>query len=84
VGSIYIEKNKNMADYRIRDSKIIESIIFPIFDKYPLLTSKYFNYLKFKRAHSIITNSNLTKEEKNTLLLSLLNEKISCEYISPA
>jgi hypothetical protein len=40
-GKIYIEKNKNLADFRIRDRVILESKIFPIFDKYPLLSSKH-------------------------------------------
>jgi len=30
-----------MADFIIRNKDIINKIIFPIFDKYPLLTSEY-------------------------------------------
>lgn len=42
-GSIYIDNDCNKGDFRIRDRKTIGSIILPIFDKYPLLTSKYFH-----------------------------------------
>ena len=40
----------NMAEHRIRDLKSILQHIIPIFDKYPLLTSKYFNSDLFKQA----------------------------------
>ena len=46
VGQINIEKTTNMCNFRIRDRLLLESIIFPIFDKYPLLTTKYYNYIK--------------------------------------
>jgi hypothetical protein len=39
-GSIYIEKKNNIASFIIRDRKILNSILIPICDKYPLLTSK--------------------------------------------
>jgi len=82
-GSIYIEPKTNIAHFIIRDRKIIKEIILPIFDKYPLLTSKYFDYIKFKNAHSILINSSSTEDEKNKLLLILYNESKADNYISP-
>ena len=82
-GSIYIESKSKMANFFIRDRKVIEKIIFPIFDKYPLLTSKYFDYIKFKNAHSILIDPLLSKEEKNKLILLLKNESKSDNFISP-
>jgi LAGLIDADG endonuclease len=35
-GSVQLETKNSNADFRIRDIKIINKIIFPIFDKYPL------------------------------------------------
>ena len=67
VGSIYIEGNGKYAHFRIRDRKVLESVIFPIFDKYPLLTSKYYNYLKFKEAYKILINNSLTPKEKDQI-----------------
>ena len=61
-----------MAHFRIRDLKVINKIIFPIFDKYPLLTTKYFNYKVFKEAYKILDNKNFTKLEKSNLLENLL------------
>ena len=84
VGSVYVESNRDMAHFRIRDRKILNSVIFPIFDKYPLLTTKYFNYILFKQAYLILENPNLTKTEKNSLIEALLLTKPSESYISPA
>jgi len=83
-GSIFIESKNDMAHFRIRDLKVINEIIFPIFDKYPLLTTKYFYYNIFKEAYKILDNKDLTKLEKSNLLENLLLTKPSNSYISPA
>mgnify|MGYP002349717168 FL=1 len=84
VGSVYVDRDCNKADFRIRDRKTIGSTILPIFDKYPLLTSKYFSYLKFKKAYEILENSNLSTQDKDNLLLELQKEQMPLDYISPA
>lgn len=66
VGSV--TKDNTKGQFFIRDRKKLETVIFPIFDKYPLLTSKYFNYLKFKQAFYILEDANLTKDEKDQRL----------------
>ena len=89
VGSIYIEKEGTQAHFRIRDRATLESVIFPIFDKYSLLTTKQFNYIKFKKAHNILSNTLLSKIEKDTLINIIINTKPSeqnyggIDYISP-
>jgi hypothetical protein len=82
-GSIYIEKNGKHAHYRIRDLKTLESVIFPIFDKYSLLTTKQFNYIKFKEAHKILSNKTLSKLEKDSLINQIVLTKPRENYISP-
>jgi len=84
VGRIYIEKNGKIAHFRIRDFNTITKIIIPIFDKYPLLTSKSFKYTIFKNAHIILDNKFLTTVEKNTLITDLINKNIPQNYIAPA
>ena len=83
VGSVHVEANSK-ADFRIRDRKVIGSVILPIFDKYPLLTSKHYDYLKFKKAYKILTDPNLSTKEKDSLLLELKSKKVPTDYISPA
>ena len=82
VGSV--TKDNTKGQFFIRDRKTIENLILPIFDKHPLLTSKYFDYLIFKKALDIFNDINLTKENKNTKLLELKNSKLPCNYKSPA
>ena len=82
VGSV--TKDNRKGQFLIRDRKKLETVIFPIFDKYPLLTSKNFNYLKFKQAFYILENASLTKEEKDQKLFELRDQPIPENYISPA
>ncbi len=84
VGSINKETKTKMVNYRIRDRKKLAEVIFPIFDKYPLLTSKYFNYLKFKEAYQILEDTSITKAQKDELMLALVKKFPSEGYISPA
>lgn len=44
VGSVSVSNSKdNTIEFRIRNTQHIIQYIDPIFDKYPLLTSKHFN-----------------------------------------
>lgn len=86
IGKINKEKKTNMVNYRITKLEHIGKYIIPLFDKYPCLTSKQFNYLKFKEAYYILINKDMSKEEKNSKLnilkLKILS-KLDYEYISP-
>jgi hypothetical protein len=84
VGNINKETKTKMVNYRIRDINKLAEVIFPIFDKYPLLTSKYFYYLKFKEAYKILEDNSLTKAKKDELMLALVKKVPSEGYISPA
>ncbi len=84
VGNINKEAKTKMVNYRIRDRKKLVEVIFPIFDSYPLLTTKYFNYLKFKEAYGILEDANLTKFKKDELMFNLVKRIPSENYISPA
>lgn len=81
VGSV--TKDNSKGQFFIRDRKIIEEVLLPIFDSYPLLTSKYFDYLKLKKALAILKDLGLTKEERDIKLLNLKNSKVPHEYKSP-
>ena len=86
VGSVSVESNRTGAYFIVRDRITLGSVIIPIFDKYPLLTTKYFYYNNFKQAYTILENKNFTNNQKNELLEKIsLNSNIpSKDYISPA
>lgn len=65
----------NMATFRVRNKKHLETIILPIFDKYPLMTIKYYDYIHFKKGLTIFKNPSLTSQEKNKLLQKLYKIK---------
>lgn len=50
VGTIDIrdKKNNKTCIFRIRDKSHLKSIILPIFDKYPMLSNKQYDFLNFK------------------------------------
>jgi hypothetical protein len=63
VGSI-LNLKENGAEYRIRNIKHINQYIIPLFDKYPLLTRKHFNYIIFKEAIMIFNDTSLSRLQK--------------------
>jgi hypothetical protein len=81
VGQVYV--SGDMAEFRIRDLKSILQYIIPLFDKYPLLTSKYFNYDLFKQAAMILSNPSLSKDKKDALLTELKSKIMPKGYFSP-
>jgi hypothetical protein len=55
-----------ILQFRIRDTKHLAAYLFPHFDKFPLRTSKYYDYLLFKEA---VLDS--TKRAHNAALLKI-------------
>ena len=82
-GSVTKIKSRQTARFRITDKKVLAKVIFPIFDKYPLLTTKQYNYIKFKKAYAILEDKNLTID-KNSKIEILLSTSIVNNYISTA
>ena len=83
IGNINKESNTKMGNYRIRDRKKLALVIFPIFDNYPLLTSKYFSYLRFKEAYKILENTSLSKPQQDELMFELVKKDLPKDYVSP-
>ena len=71
------------AEFNIQNIQHIIQYILPIFDKYPLLTRKHFNYNLFREAILIKVNPLISNELKDKLITNL---KAECptDYISPA
>ena len=82
VGSV--TKNGTKTQFFIRERIKIETILLPLFDKYPLLTSKYYDYIKLKKALLVLNNKSITRQDKNAKLLNITNSKLPSKYRSPA
>lgn len=82
VGSVIYDNKTNIASYLIIDKKYLINIIIPIFDKYPLLTNKRYNYLKFKECLLISNNNLLTKNEKLLIINNINNNIFSLDLYS--
>lgn len=87
-GKTFIDYKNQKISFRIRDFKTLNKIIFPIFDKYPLLTSKFFDYIAFKRVYNILSNPTKYPCEvsRNILIKNLIFEKnnIPRNYTTPS
>lgn len=85
VGSITVDEKNMMAVYRIRNKKHIIEHIIPLFDAYPLITSKYFKYNIFKKALLISDNPDLSfdKKDKEISKLKDLQHFVPKNYKSP-
>lgn len=81
VGSV--KQSGTSASFVIRDRKTLKSHVFPLFDKFPLLTSKNFNYCKFKQAYNVLESSSLTTSESNKQLVKVKEKSLPNDYISP-
>jgi hypothetical protein len=85
IGSLtVIEKNK-AAIYRVRNKEHLIEKIIPIFDTHPLLTSKHFKYVIFKKALLISNDFSLSMNEKDVLISTLKESQnfIPRHYKSP-
>jgi hypothetical protein len=74
-GQIYFNNSKTACNYTITDPYAISSIIFPIFDKFPLNTTKYLDYLCFKEALSIYLNPESFSDSKTKMVDHIINLK---------
>jgi hypothetical protein len=84
VGSVYVNPNSTDASYRLRNVQHIKSQIIPLFEEYPLLTSKFYHYSRFRKAVEIATNDLLTQNQKDEMIISLKNQKnLPDGFISP-
>jgi LAGLIDADG endonuclease len=86
VGIIGFRKRKNneMVYLRIKSKKELKKYIIPIFDKYPMLSNKQYDYLRFREIlfSNIIYYSELSKYTRSTVSLNTVDCIINISYFS--
>ncbi|CAG8570096.1 9732_t:CDS:2, partial [Dentiscutata erythropus] len=65
-GKIY--SHANGSKLRIINNKHLKDLVLSIFNQYPLLTSKYYDYIKFKKALEMLNDSQLKKSKISEVL----------------
>ena len=88
IGSIHVEKSKDMAGFYVRNLKDINNIIIPHFKKYPLLTCKKIEYELWIKCLEIInrkehlTDSGLLKiiSIKTSMNTGLLGDNLKAAF----
>ena len=75
LGAGTVKKEGLNCSYTIRDRKKVNDIIFPIFYNYKLLTDKYFYYENFRGAYDLLEKPDLTKDQKDKIILDLVKEE---------
>jgi LAGLIDADG endonuclease len=82
---INIKLDKNMVMYRIRNKSHLKNIIIPIFDKYPLLTNKQYDYIRFKNLllSNTIYSNDLIPYIRPVIDIYTIDSIINTSYFSP-
>lgn len=83
-GSVNLKSGKNMAEFRIRDRKILLNVVVPIFTHFFLYSTKQFYFSRWVKALHVLENNTYTTSEKNEILTKLKQETHADTYISPA
>lgn len=81
-GSITQDGN-SLVQYRIRDTKILKQIILPIFDLYPLHTSKHVVYVLWKQALLFPSSKRQTDLLSTSQLCCLLDNQVQVKDSYP-
>jgi len=80
VGSVITDK-AGMAHYLVRDTKTLKEVIIPLFDSFPLLTTKEFSYNQFKTCLDIANDITLDQETKIILIKKEKSNKCPEDFI---
>lgn len=70
-----------MVTFRIRDRDVLKKHVFPIFDRFPLLSTKHYDYVRLRQIASLLDDVSLSRkhrDEKSTFcILSTHQEMLS-------
>lgn len=77
IGTIGFVSPSNMLQYRIRNRAHLSSHIFPIFDRFPMISAKHFDFLRVKEAYKVLENHLLDSNEKEAQLVQIYQSKKS-------
>jgi hypothetical protein len=85
VGNITIIKNNKKVRYNIRNKKHLLNIIIPIFDQYPMLSNKQYDYLNLKKNlnKNIIYSKDYQNYTRSNINIETIDSILSKSYFLP-
>jgi len=69
------KKDRNTFVFLVYSLKDIETTILPLFEKYPLMTKKYLDYLDFKKSFLLFKKRQIDKGNKSNYNLQIIELK---------
>ena len=72
-GNIITAQGKSYASFELTRIADIQAILIPLFDKFPLIGTKYLDYLALKKAIDIKFDQSLSKSDKLDLITAVKN-----------
>jgi hypothetical protein len=77
-------KRKNVI-YRVRNKSHLKEIIIPIFDKYPFLTNKQYDYIRFRSAllSNMIYSKDLLPYTRPVIPINDVDSVLNTSYLIP-
>jgi hypothetical protein len=68
IGNVTTDKDRNYCYFVVQDFSDIKNVICPIFEKFPLLTSKRLDFQDFHKAVLIKNRNNLSNTDKERII----------------
>jgi len=80
-----LNKKRNNVIFRIRNKSHLKEIIIPIFDKYPFLTNKQYDYIRFRSAllSNLIYSKDLISYVRPDIPINTVESVLSKSYFIP-
>jgi hypothetical protein len=85
VSEVKLNNNRNNVIFRVRNRSHLKEIIIPIFDKYPFLSNKQFDYIRFRTAllSNLIYSKDLLPYVRSNIPLNTVKSILSTSYFVP-
>lgn len=85
VGTVHFRKSNNRPEtviFRVRNKNNLINIVIPIFDMYPFISNKQYDYIRFKNAliEGLIYSKDLTDYIREDTILNCLEVILKLDY----
>lgn len=72
-----------MSSLRIRNRQHLKRFVFPVFEKYSLLSSKYYDFIKVRDAARLLDDNTLSSTQRQQQLEIIYSQKTSPTMVAP-